>query len=67
MCILHIEAAKEASQRTRNRIRERGPLFSVVDTGTPICMGGKEALLVESDEWIGWLPSDEIVAKIKTP
>lgn len=52
---------ENASQRTKNRIKEHGPVFSVlVRKDTPVAMGGAVCMLVKADDWHGWLPIDEI-------
>ena len=51
-----ISPTKKASGRTKNRIREHGPVFEVV--GTDDTLGG-EQLLARSGNWLGWLPRDE--------
>jgi len=62
MALCTVEARQRATQRTRNRIREHGPLFEVVEKGIPACMDGLTSLLVRApDGWVGWLPSIEIV------
>ncbi len=65
---LRITALPNASQRTKNRIRERGARgFVVRQTPTPCkALKNRKALLLmgvddETPEpWIGWLPLDEI-------
>jgi hypothetical protein len=65
---LRITALPNASQRTKNRIRERGARgFVVRQTPTPCkALENRKALLLmgvddETPEpWIGWLPLDEI-------
>ena len=59
---VRIEPTSEASQRTKNRIRERGPFFQVdrhhLD-GNSWLMREVKSILPHADEWIGWLPVDE--------
>ena len=65
---LRITALPNASQRTKNRIRERGARgFVVRQTPTPCkALENRQAVLLmgvddETPEpWIGWLPLDEI-------
>tara|TARA_R110000824_G_scaffold291864_1_gene480319 strand:- start:734 stop:967 length:234 start_codon:yes stop_codon:yes gene_type:complete len=61
-----LKAASGASQRTRNRIRERGADgFTVERAPQPIAApnnrGANWVLLMSLDgKWSGWLPVDEI-------
>ena len=65
---LRISAKPKASQRTKNRIRERGARgFVVRQTPMPCkALENRQAVLLmgvddETPEpWIGWLPLDEI-------
>ena len=63
-----LKAASGASQRTRNRIRERGADgFTVERAPQPIAAadnrGVNWVLLMSLDgKWSGWLPVDEIEA-----
>jgi hypothetical protein len=65
---LWITAKPEASQRTKNRIRERGDKgFVVRQTPQPVkALDNRQGILLmgvddETPEpWIGWLPTDEI-------
>ena len=63
----------KACNRTKNRIREHGPIFRVADARNSVwCMDGRSALLLVSqtrhssngmggrEHWTGWLPLDEI-------
>lgn len=67
--IVTLKPAKGASQRTQNRISEKGPSFVVSleatllsNTRSPIdgkvcaCFRGLD------NDWLGWLPIDEIHA-----
>ena len=64
---------QKACSRTKNRIREHGPLFRVADAQNSVwCMDGRAAvrLLAQTrhssdgkggrEHWSGWLPLDEI-------
>ena len=61
-----LKAARNASRRTRNRIREHGPAFEDVThdfTGRNLGRGmvnGLDCVLVRAGNWFGWLPIDEI-------
>ena len=63
----------KACSRTKNRIREHGPLFRVCDArNSVLCMGHRPALRLEAqtrrasngkggrESWQGWLPLEEI-------
>lgn len=67
-----LKAAPHAGQRTKNRIREYGPVFYVKDGMPAARWFDGPAILVEpvpsrpdpftfTPEWNGWLPFDEIV------
>ena len=60
--VVEITAIKGASQRTKNRIREHGPMFSVREVRQSVlAMGHKPCVLVGSaDGWFGWLLLDEL-------
>jgi len=61
-----LKAARNASRRTRNRVREHGPVFEDVTrqhTGRNLGRGvvdGMDCVLVRAGSWFGWLPIDEI-------
>jgi hypothetical protein len=56
-----LSPSDEASQRTKNRIREHGPDFKVERIEGAACFNGEEAALVRSEDgWFGWLPLDEV-------
>ena len=70
---IKVIANKTACQRTKNRIREHGPLFRVCDArNSVLCMGHRPALRLEAqtrhssdgkggrEHWQGWLPLEEI-------
>ena len=62
-----ISPTKKASRRTKNRIREKGPVFEVEQGGPrPAARAATEWLLratpphkFGADIWMGWLPRDE--------
>ena len=61
-----ISPTNKASGRTKNRIREHGPVFEVV--GTDDTLGGEQLLVRErfsqsGSTWLGWLPRDEFHIK----
>jgi hypothetical protein len=57
MKTIMISPTKKASQRTKNRIRENGPVFEFVqETGSNWMLRGRK-LTVGS--WVGWLPRNE--------
>jgi|TARA_R110000765_G_scaffold364823_2_gene455036 hypothetical protein len=49
-----ISPTNKASQRTKNRIREHGPVFQVEDDERMASQW-----LLRSGEWFGWLPRNE--------
>lgn len=55
---------KNASQRTKNRIKDNGPFFVIQDTEirNPICLNGQEGILIKSttNDWLGWIPASEV-------
>ena len=61
-----LKAASGASQRTKNRIRERGAQgFTVEREPQPIAAAGNRGvswvMVMSADgKWSGWLPVDEI-------
>ena len=57
MKTIMISPTNKASQRTKNRIREHGPVFRadwMFDH-----THGADAWLLRSGEWFGWLPRNE--------
>ena len=60
--MVEITAIKGASQRTKNRIRENGPMFVGRDVRQSVlAMGHKPCVLVGSTTgWFGWLPLEEL-------
>tara|TARA_R110000822_G_scaffold110654_6_gene240956 strand:- start:6432 stop:6620 length:189 start_codon:yes stop_codon:yes gene_type:complete len=57
---IRIKAKTKSSQRTKNRIKERGPDFDLIKKERPICFDGRECFMLKSKSWQGWIPSDEI-------
>jgi hypothetical protein len=57
-----ITARNKASSRTKNRLREHGPEFVLVEEAQPVRFdnGARLWVLVKNDTWIGWLPEEEI-------
>jgi len=65
---IKIEAIKPlASQRTKNRIRENGPWFTLERKHTDKEFGigkkaagfGVQSWLLRGNDWLGWLPINE--------
>jgi len=52
-----IKPTKEASKRTKERIKQHGPMFT--KEGTDNTLSG-EVWLLRSGEWLGWLPREEL-------
>ena len=59
--------SSDASQRTKNRIREHGPEFNVRRVSREmLCdMSGWCVLVDTPDGWLGWLPMGEINEKLQ--
>ena len=64
-----ISPNNNASSRTKNRINERGEFGFVLKTRKPcaalhnrpsMCLMGQEPGKLAGDQWLGWLPEDEI-------
>ncbi len=55
-------AKGNASQRTKNRVKENGPRFELKRGKSVFISDIGEACLFESEKtgWYGWLPVDEI-------
>jgi len=57
-----ISPTSKASQRTKNRIREKGPVFKVESTDggfQPVESWLLRTNLNMTDGWFGWLPRNE--------
>jgi hypothetical protein len=52
MKTIMISPTSKASQRTKNRIRERGPVFEFVEERN-------SSWLLKAGEWFGWLRRSE--------
>ena len=53
-----------ASKRTKDRIKEHGPLFKMESFDNPPCMDGVPSVFLRSkDGWFGWLIKDEIMCR----
>ena len=60
---MRIQSNKVSSLRTRDRIRENGPSFTLIkEEDEVICLDNLEGVLVRSNRtgWEGWFPRDEI-------
>jgi hypothetical protein len=57
-----IKPTKAASKRTKERIKQHGPEFTILDARLVICLDNQLGYLVQSDktDWIGWLPYNEL-------
>ena len=59
---LKLKAKPNASQRTKNRILENGPVFEVVDSCSEVQQAfnaGGWLLRSENGHWFGWLQRNE--------
>ena len=51
-----LKANDKSSRRTINRIREHGPNFRAVKSGSPDALGGHPCWLFRAEDgWFGWL------------
>jgi len=58
---MNIEAAPNAGRRTKTKIREHGPAFTLLASPTTVGFASGRWIRVGSvDGWTGWLPEDEI-------
>lgn len=62
-----VKANKKASVRTKNRLRENGPIFIII-TGpikSNLLKNDIESILIRSDkkDYMGWFPISEIIIK----
>jgi|TARA_B110000495_G_C22978508_1_gene574955 hypothetical protein len=70
----------KACSRTKNRIREHGPLFRVLQArNSTLCLGNRAALMLEAqtrrasdgkggrESWQGWLPLEEVEVEPALP
>ena len=67
---LTIEPTEQASQRTKNRIRERGPTFRLLSVVERTLTHNEKVALFNStdDLWLGWLPVREFnITEVKDP
>ena len=58
MKTIMISPTSKASKRTKNRIREHGPVFQVEQGGSP-WPPVERGWLLASGKWLGWLPRNE--------
>ena len=70
--IVELRPTRDAANRTKNRIREHGPLFEIRSMKENVaCLGVAGAFLVAltknasdfkggKESWTGWLPTKEI-------
>jgi hypothetical protein len=62
MKMIMISPTNKASQRTKNRIREKGPVFQVEDDermASQWLLRAAPPHKVGAEIWMGWLPRDE--------
>lgn len=63
MGLVRITSNEKASNRTKNRIRENGPVFNKKDTITSHPSFGHTAavyVVSKSTDWFGWFPVSEV-------
>ena len=62
--VVHLKPTEQAGSRTKNRLREHGRFFFLLDWGFPQSFDGDAAICVEptnqGDSWLGWLPLNEV-------
>ena len=58
-----ITIRRDASKRTKQRVKMHGPEFVINRQGKPECMFGERSILVTSVDsgWFGWLPMSEVI------
>lgn len=61
-CRMTVKAMPGASKRTKNRIRENGPIFTFIKKGRAESLHPDSVLLrSERTNWFGWLPTHEVI------
>lgn len=57
-----IKSTKGSSKRTKERIKQHGPEFDILEARCVVCLGGQLGYLLKSPktDWIGWIPYNEI-------
>lgn len=75
--LIFVQPSDSASRRTKNRIREHGPFFFMLDSaksvqslsgesGILVSCHGSDAIIPNQDsDWFGWLPISEITISEK--
>jgi hypothetical protein len=70
--LIFVEPTTSASRRTKNRIREHGPFFFMLDSAKSVqslsgesgvlvqCHGSDSIIPNQESDWFGWLPESEI-------
>ena len=58
-----ITIRRNASTRTKNRVKTHGPEFVISRQGKPECMFRERSILVKATDsgWFGWLPMSEVI------
>ena len=63
--VAEVPFTPNASKRTKDRIKEHGPIFNMEAFDNPSCMDGVPSVFLRSkDGWFGWLMEDEILCRI---
>ena len=62
----HVTPNGRACMRTKNRVREHGPIFTILNEKESVpCLDGEAGFLFRSDDgWEGWIPKAEIEGPI---
>ena len=62
--VAEVPFTPNASKRTKDRIKEHGPIFNMEAFDNPSCMDGVPSVFLRSEDgWFGWLISDEIFCR----
>ena len=62
MKIVTIQPNKCASKRTKERVKEHGPSFELVERRETVqCLGGESGFLIRTKTWFGWVPEVEVI------
>lgn len=62
MKVINLIAKSNAHMRTKNRVRDNGPVFNFVKELDSVDFFEGKAILVESvkTNWFGWLPIEQL-------
>lgn len=65
--VADLSPSEEAGRRTKNRIREHGPTFEILDRKAYLKVLDGPAILVRSrrTKWVGWLIDNEVIEDLR--